>query len=111
MLPELVSTLESCLAEQYVLSTPAQHAFNHVEQGGVSPYGVLILAKPALQPVFCVTELPTLMDRTLLTAKLRPYPGAADSECMVVGSVHLESLDSARTRRKQLDVAAKVLGE
>lgn len=66
----------------------------------ISTYGVLMLVRKPLNPVFSQVPLPTGMGRSLLVA------ACAD---VVIATVHLESLDNAPTRRQQLERASAVL--
>lgn len=88
-------------------------------------YGVLLLVKKAglvvtvgglLTPLrlesFSLHALPTCMDRQLLCAHLVSDPGASShTEVLelLVGTVHLESLDSTSMREKQLTLISKIL--
>jgi endonuclease/exonuclease/phosphatase family metal-dependent hydrolase len=87
-------------------------------QDSVSPYGVCMLVRPSLQPVFVFHELPTEMSRKLLTVELSipvswcsspGMPVITTREKFTVGTVHLESLNTHPTRVKQLAIAAGVL--
>eukprot|EP00565_Helicotheca_tamesis_P001224 CAMPEP_0185727390 /NCGR_PEP_ID=MMETSP1171-20130828/3087_1 /TAXON_ID=374046 /ORGANISM="Helicotheca tamensis, Strain CCMP826" /LENGTH=286 /DNA_ID=CAMNT_0028395947 /DNA_START=73 /DNA_END=933 /DNA_ORIENTATION=- len=76
-----------------------------VDKYDVSPnrirqYGCLILVKKHLRAQFEEIELPTRMDRSLILVRM---------ENLVVGTVHLESLDSEMFRRLQLAMAHKVM--
>ena len=97
----------------------------------VAPYGVLVLCRRALLPEFRIHELPTHMDRRLVTCTIAGSSGsggggggggghrgeggagagAPQMWAAVVGSVHLESLNSAALRRGQLAAAAVKLSE
>lgn len=61
-------------------------------------YGCLMLVRPALKPTFTQIPLPTRMGRSLLVARC---------DSVTVGTVHLESLNSAPLRRQQLSEIAK----
>jgi exonuclease III len=84
----------------------------------VAPYGVLMLVRRALQPVFSFHELPTSMSRRLLTVDISvpvssrsspDMPVITSLEKLVIGTVHLESLNTHATRVKQLAIAAAIL--
>ena len=84
------------------------------DEESVEPYGVLMLCKRSLAPLFCFHELPTRMARKLLTAQLTVpvlpedtaktvpvLPEAtshASTSTLMVGTVHLESLDNHPVR-------------
>ena len=63
-----------------------------------------MLVRKRLRARFSQHTLPTRMGRSLLVAEL----ASGELPC-TVGTVHLESLDSAPTRREQLEVAHHVL--
>jgi endonuclease/exonuclease/phosphatase family metal-dependent hydrolase len=67
---------------------------------------VLILARKSLSATFSFVQLPTHMARRLLLAELS-LPGT--TERAMVGTVHLESLASGRTRQEQLRICAAQL--
>jgi len=70
----------------------------------VAPYGVMILARRDLQVAFIQEDMPSMMGRTLLVASCQARcPG------LIVATVHLESLNSERTRRAQLLLASERL--
>lgn len=73
----------------------------------LAPYGVMTLAKRHLSSHFEEVPLPSRMGRRLLIAHLRD---AASGRQWRVGNVHLESMDSAPSRREQLAVAGRVMG-
>lgn len=66
----------------------------------IQTYGVLILCRRSLKPQFSEVCFPTRMGRTLHTAKVGS---------LVVGCVHLESLSSASTRYKQIQISFQAL--
>eukprot|EP00638_Chattonella_subsalsa_P018192 CAMPEP_0117877244 /NCGR_PEP_ID=MMETSP0950-20121206/14081_1 /TAXON_ID=44440 /ORGANISM="Chattonella subsalsa, Strain CCMP2191" /LENGTH=295 /DNA_ID=CAMNT_0005731207 /DNA_START=26 /DNA_END=913 /DNA_ORIENTATION=+ len=68
----------------------------------VEPYGVLMLVKKKYLPTFLFHDMPSYMDRKLLTAKL----GTND---VLIGTVHLESLNQHQLREAQLRVAKEAL--
>mmetsp|Transcript_51511 Transcript_51511/g.159763 ORF Transcript_51511/g.159763 Transcript_51511/m.159763 type:complete len:329 (-) Transcript_51511:166-1152(-) len=70
----------------------------------VAPYGCLMLVRRDLRPQFGLEEFPTIMGRSLLFAECQD-----SSPGLFVATVHLESLNSAATRKQQLQVAARVL--
>lgn len=74
----------------------------------LAPYGVLSLAKRQHRPTFHSRELPSRMGRTLLLTQLQ---GETEDETWTVGNVHLESLDSAPLRARQLELAGQALRE
>lgn len=73
----------------------------HFAPVSVSPYGVMVLSR---RPVtrFAEHALPTRMGRSLVIVEL---------EDLAVGVVHLESLRSADTRRRQLKIIFPILDE
>jgi tyrosyl-DNA phosphodiesterase 2 len=81
----------------YVCSCPK-------DGGTLAPYGVLMLVKRNLNPTFVVHPLPTQMSRSLLLTTIK-----AGDTTVGVGTVHLESLDSAPCRRSQLESCAQKL--
>jgi len=73
---------------------------------GVEPYGCMLLVRHDLQPTFGVQPLPSRMCRTLLWARCGGRcPG------LTIATTHLESLNSAPARRRQLEEAARFLQE
>lgn len=70
----------------------------------INPYGVLSLCRKDLASSFIHTEMPTDMNRMLLTTNIQTDAGEFS-----IGNVHLESLDSASTRREQLQVCSRTL--
>ena len=109
VLPRLVRFLASHpdVSKIFAISTDAADASMHTTSGGCSPYGCLILVRRELGAAkFAVAELPTKMDRTLVSASLhingRPFTAA---------TAHLESLAAGPVRKQQLAVARLVLGE
>jgi endonuclease/exonuclease/phosphatase (EEP) superfamily protein YafD len=76
----------------------------------VDPYGVMILAKKSLSPSFREVVLPSEMGRKLLLAELGSNGDCPNwLEKSAVATVHLESLNMAPYRRRQLQVCAKEL--
>ena len=109
VLPRLVRFLAAHpdVSKVFALSTEAADASMHTTSGGCSPYGCLILVRRELGAAkFAVAELPTKMDRTLLTASLqmngRPFTAA---------TAHLESLAAGPVRKQQLAMARVILGD
>lgn len=73
------------------------------------PYGVLMLCRRVLWPLyphFHWHRLPTRMSRRLLSCELSIGQGAP----WTLATVHLESLNSAGHREKQLGIIAEVIG-
>eukprot|EP00927_Polykrikos_kofoidii_P052324 TRINITY_DN46105_c0_g1_i1.p1 TRINITY_DN46105_c0_g1~~TRINITY_DN46105_c0_g1_i1.p1 ORF type:complete len:351 (-),score=36.91 TRINITY_DN46105_c0_g1_i1:22-1035(-) len=68
----------------------------------VQPYGVMSLVSPGVAAEFTFHSMPTNMCRRLLVSNL-------DGR-LIVGNVHLESLDNQSTREQQLCVCSRVLG-
>lgn len=112
VLPEFVDLILHWLSEsgnlrEYQLSG---------DRESVRPYGVLMLVRAHLRPQFEFHQLPTGMARRLLTARLevlvqRQGPTALISTHtpIVVGTVHLESLNSHPQRERQMEIARRVL--
>lgn len=83
----------------------AQYVISDTGSGeSVHPYGVLMLVKRHLNPTFSFSDFPSNMDRRLLTATI-----SHGGEMMLVGTVHLESLNTHKTREKQLKICADIL--
>ena len=95
VVPRVEAALRSCgaLSKLYTFSPFS-----------ISSYGMLMLVRPSLSPIFSNVALPTHMGRSLLIARC-----VADGRSLSVATVHLESLASAPIRRKQLSVAAAEL--
>jgi len=74
----------------------------NISTSDVGRYGCMILANTEFEVEFDVVELPSRMGRELLLAKCNRLG-------LVVATVHLESLNNAPTRFKQLEVAKQVL--
>jgi endonuclease/exonuclease/phosphatase family metal-dependent hydrolase len=78
----------------------------------VSPYGSMMLVKKFLKPEFRNIRLPSEMSRSLLLAQ---FGAGSDGEIppwlrrSAVATVHLESLNMAHMRKKQLQICAKEL--
>lgn len=110
LLRELAAVAADVVGLQEVTEETAERLRRHaglLERYAVSPnvihgYGVLLLARRALRPAFGELALPTTQGRSCVFAQLDGIEGRR----IVVATVHLESLDSERTRRAQLrDVA------
>lgn len=82
-----------------------------VSKNDVAPYGCLMLVRRELGAEFSELELETDMGRTLLIAELQPQKTGHPFhwKAGVVATVHLESLNTAPTRRRQLEQAAREL--
>jgi endonuclease/exonuclease/phosphatase family metal-dependent hydrolase len=117
VVPKLARFLAAApdIAERYVLSTATADADRSTSAGGCDPYGVLMLVFSELGalPTFAVSELPTRMHRTMLTARVQ-----LNGEVFTAATVHLESsssdtsaAESGSTRQKQLVVTTAVLGD
>lgn len=99
---------------QEVLQEFADMIYKHpivIELYHVSPftsrgYGVLTMVKKEYSPQFSFVSFPTRMGRELLKASFNK-----DNHHVVVGNVHLESLDSAPRRAEQLRICAKELNK
>lgn len=97
VLPGFADTVRSCEA-----LTAVYRASPH----DVKPYGCMLLVRHDLQPAFGVQPLPSRMCRSLLWARCGGRcPG------LTVATTHLESLDNAPARRRQLGEAARFLQE
>jgi len=79
-----------------------------ISPNDVSPYGNLLLVRHELSPIFKETPFPSQMGRSLLLAECRPAT-ARDDSSLAVATVHLESLNNAPTRAKQLRIAQSAL--
>lgn len=77
-----------------------------VSPNRIDRYGCLTLVKHGLAPSFSEVRLPTQMGRSLVVATLNSTVAIGD---VVVGNVHLESLDNEPTRRLQLRACREVL--
>jgi endonuclease/exonuclease/phosphatase family metal-dependent hydrolase len=99
VLPELEKALRECseLNEVY-----------NISPFGIRHYGNLILVRRDLEVSFAELELISMMDRSLLLAHIRRQQGLR-SEDFTVATVHLESLNSEKVRRAQLQEAAAAL--
>jgi hypothetical protein len=86
--------LASCFREGAVISD--------LEGSTLNGYGVVIISNnPDLIPDrFTLCDFPSMMGRKLLTAHFNVH-----GKRLAVGNVHLESLDSAKTRQKQLKIS------
>ena len=67
-----------------------------ISENDISAYGCLLLVRRELNPAFAELPLPTTMGRSLVAAEMDTY-GHAGTRRRVVGTVHLESLDTERT--------------
>mgnify|MGYP003385251279 FL=1 len=84
---------KSSLLEMYDMSDPG-------DGSSVGNYGVLTLCKKDLKATFTSTEfMDSAMDRSLLATEFN-----LNGERIVVGTVHLESLNNHPNRMKQLEV-------
>jgi endonuclease/exonuclease/phosphatase family metal-dependent hydrolase len=74
-------------------------------------YGVLMMTKKALRVKYRLTEFPTQMDRTLLSAELtvKTVSSPNQDSTFCVGTVHLESLNYPKLRQRQLQIASRTL--
>jgi tyrosyl-DNA phosphodiesterase 2 len=79
------------------------YEISDVTGGSVIPYGVLILSKIPVDK-FTMTILPSNMARMCLTAHL-----TVNSETILVGTVHLESLANRDTRAQQLKLISEIM--
>ena len=79
-----------------------------ISENDISAYGCLLLVRRELNPAFAELPLPTTMGRSLVAAELDTYGHARRRR--VVGTVHLESLDTERTRAAQLRQISAVEG-
>lgn len=95
VLPELAQALRACgwLTDVYDISP-----FD------VGAYGCMMLVRKDLQAEFVEVPLTTLMDRNLVLATCKAgLPGLS------FATTHLESLNSEKVRRRQLEEAAQAL--
>lgn len=77
----------------------------NTDEGGVCPYGCVLLVDKSLHPTFRVVPLVSDMERSLIVAHLL-LPGGA---VLSVSTVHLESQGTQPTRRRQLRTIAREL--
>ena len=96
-----------CLQEVVPRLANAIHASALRNVYAISPntidsYGCLLLVRRTLAPTFCEIALPSRMGRTLLVAE---WASPSCSSPVAVATVHLESLNNAAARAKQLRVA------
>lgn len=82
----------------------AEYSQSDTDGRTVDPYGVLLLSR--LPSRMAMHKLPSRMGRSLLTADIDLGQGQGS---FTVGTVHLESLNSAPTREEQLKISADVL--
>eukprot|EP01038_Epipyxis_sp_PR26KG_P009614 gene9614-12946_t len=76
----------------------------------VEPYGVLILTKRSINAKFCFYPMPSRMERKLLTATCEfSTSEIGKSAAFCIGTVHLESLNSANLRKEQLQICNQIL--
>jgi len=98
VVPALAASIRACAAlrREYAIS-----------DNNVGSYGCIVLARHSLQPRFTeVAYACSAMGRSLIVAELSP-PSAAGR--VAVATTHLESLNNARRRARQLKVAAEAL--
>ena len=89
----------SIIAEAYDVST-----------NDVAPYGCMVLVRTELRASFQQVDFEeTMMSRSLLVAELNPVATDIAWKKGVVGTVHLESLNSAIIRRLQLAACVREL--
>ena len=91
----------------FVKELQKQEWVRDYQQSGLATqdhYGVIMLSRLPCKMAF--HPLPTRMGRQLLTAEINDGGG---DDILVVGTVHLESLDSPDWREQQLSAAADVL--
>jgi endonuclease/exonuclease/phosphatase family metal-dependent hydrolase len=95
VLPQFASALHSNaeLNEKYVMSSFI-----------TSGYGTMTLARRELSPSFEMVEFPSHMGRSLLKTTVM-----VNNVHVGVGNVHLESLNTEKTRKKQLEICQKSL--
>jgi endonuclease/exonuclease/phosphatase family metal-dependent hydrolase len=70
-------------------------------------YGNITLVKHEHKPSYRIVQFPTMQGRKLLLAYLNIYSNTVQP--LIVGNVHLESLDRQATREAQLDVCRSQL--
>jgi len=97
VVPQLAASIRGC---------PALRREYAISDNDVGSYGLLILARHSLRPSFTEVAYPSQMGRSLLIAEWKP-PFAAGH--VAVATTHLESLNNARTRAKQLRTAREAL--
>ena len=78
------------------------NAIYKISPNSIGSYGCLTLVRHEFGPTFDEVALTTTMGRSLILATL------GDAQ-LVVGNVHLESLDNEATRAKQLRQCEKVM--
>jgi len=99
VVPELAASVRGCAAlrKQYAIS-----------ENNVGAYGCLLLARHALRASFHEVAFEcSNMGRSLLIAEWSPP--LCEGRRVAVATTHLESLNNARTRAKQLRIAADAL--
>lgn len=89
---------EHSLADHYDISD------YYLDGSTLGSYGVLTMSRRELNANFQWHDLPTEMDRKLLTATFNTPAGP-----LVVGNIHLESLNTASTRAAQLQQSNDIL--
>ena len=97
VVPELAAHIRGCAVLRKVYS---------ISDNDVGAYGCLLFVRWSLRATFCEVALPSHMGRSLLVATWTP-PFTEGS--VAVATVHLESLNSAPRRAKQLQVARDAL--
>jgi endonuclease/exonuclease/phosphatase family metal-dependent hydrolase len=101
-LQEVTHEFLSILAQRSRLVADYDISDHDLSGATIGSYGVLMMCKKELQASYHFTEFPTGMGRSLLSAELAldgQHSNVGGTFC--VGTVHLESLDSARLRIKQ----------
>jgi hypothetical protein len=96
-LQEVTHEFLSILAQRSRLVADYDISDNDLSGATIGSYGVLMMCKKELQASYHFTEFPTGMGRSLLSAELAldgQHSNVGGTFC--VGTVHLESLDSAR---------------
>eukprot|EP01031_Cornospumella_fuschlensis_P034471 gene34471-41733_t len=85
-------------------SLPSMYSISDDLTGeSVLPYGTLTMVRKELHATFAFVDFPSWMNRRLLTAEIPHSNGN-----VIVGNVHLESLDNHPTREAQLQICQKV---
>ncbi|KDO26517.1 hypothetical protein SPRG_07919, partial [Saprolegnia parasitica CBS 223.65] len=95
--PQVLSAIEA--------SALLQATYEHSPEP-VCPYGCLILARRALRPKFANTPLPSKMGRSMVTCVVQGHMGTLPD--VIIGTVHLESLNAPAMREAQLRACAAV---
>lgn len=89
-----------------IFKHPIVNELYHVSPFTSGGYGVLTMVKKEYNPQFSFITFPTRMGRELLKASLEK-----EHHHIVVGNVHLESLDSEHLRAEQLRICARELNK